>query len=185
MTSLRYLLLAVLVPALDWAPAADRYVSPSGNDAAAGTLAAPWKTLGHAASQLVAGDTLFLRGGIYAERLLLSGKSGTVDEPIVIRAYDGEMPLIDGASLTVATGGRVGLVELVDCSHIEIHGIEIRNFTSSAAARTPVGILIEGSGSGLKILGNQHRARTHHGRIRQKPGQDAILQGLQQYVVSQ
>jgi hypothetical protein len=42
------------------------YVSPSGADESAGTRDAPWGTLRHAVSRLRAGDTLYLRGGVYS-----------------------------------------------------------------------------------------------------------------------
>ena len=43
-------------------PDATHYVSHQGSDSAAGSLAAPWRTLRHAMGQLRAGDTLFIRG---------------------------------------------------------------------------------------------------------------------------
>src|SRR5687768_331308 len=54
-----------------------------GDDAAAGSEPAPWKTLGHAWRQLAPGTTLYLRGGTYYERVSLT-RSGTADAPIVI-----------------------------------------------------------------------------------------------------
>ena len=42
------------------------YVSPSGDDGAAGTMDAPWRTLRYAVAQLRPGDTLYLQGGTYA-----------------------------------------------------------------------------------------------------------------------
>jgi hypothetical protein len=138
--------------------AADYHVSPDGSDQNSGALESPWKTLARATSQLVAGDSLFLRTGIYQERLLLNGMGGTSGAPIVIRNLPGEKPVIDGASLTVPAGGRQGLVALRNCSHIRLQGLEVRNFGTSSANRTPVGIQIEGSGSGLKILDN----KIHH-----------------------
>ncbi|MFZ4594037.1 MAG: hypothetical protein ACOYOF_07260, partial [Verrucomicrobiaceae bacterium] len=47
--------------------AADRYVSPTGNNANAGTLVAPWATIQYAASNANAGDTVYVRGGTYSE----------------------------------------------------------------------------------------------------------------------
>ena len=47
-----------------------------GADSAAGTEQAPWRTLRHACRQLAPGDTLYLRGGIYFERVPLTA-SGT------------------------------------------------------------------------------------------------------------
>ena len=66
-----------------------------GNDASAGSMTQPWKTLKHSLRQLRPGDTLCLRGGTYYERPVLS-RSGTGDAPITIRSFPGESVVIDG-----------------------------------------------------------------------------------------
>jgi hypothetical protein len=66
-----------------------------GDDSAAGTEAAPWKTLGHALRRLAPGDTLYLRGGVYYEKVFLS-RSGTEEAPITIAGYPGELAVLDG-----------------------------------------------------------------------------------------
>ncbi len=72
------------------------YVDPAhGNDVNDGSIAKPWKTMQHAVEQLKPGDTLYLRGGIYYEKVYLT-RSGTVAKPIVIAAYPGELPVLDG-----------------------------------------------------------------------------------------
>jgi len=60
-----------------------------------GTEAKPWKTFGHALRLLRPGDTLYLRGGIYYEKVFLT-QSGTKESPITIRAFPGELVTIDG-----------------------------------------------------------------------------------------
>ncbi|MCE9532572.1 MAG: hypothetical protein K8T89_15855, partial [Planctomycetes bacterium] len=55
----------------------------------------PWKTLHHSLKQLKPGETLYLRGGIYYENCVLS-MVGTVEKPITIRSYPGELAVIDG-----------------------------------------------------------------------------------------
>jgi hypothetical protein len=93
-------LLSVLLLVLSSAPAAsaaNRYVSPSGNDGNSGTEASPWKTLNYAFSQLNAGDTLWMRGGAYRESGITLSKSGTSSSPIVVANYPGEAPVVDGA----------------------------------------------------------------------------------------
>lgn len=67
-----------------------------GSDTNKGTEAAPWQTIGHALSQLRAGDTLYLRGGIYYERAYVS-LAGKTDAPITIRSYPGERAILDGS----------------------------------------------------------------------------------------
>src|SRR4051794_25053602 len=51
---------------------AKRFVDATrGDDTDSGAEAAPWRTLGHALRQLQPGDTLYLRGGTYYERVSL------------------------------------------------------------------------------------------------------------------
>lgn len=67
-----------------------------GDDQAAGTVAAPWRTVQHAARKLRPGDTLYLRGGTYYEHVSLT-RSGTADAPITIASYPGELAVLDGS----------------------------------------------------------------------------------------
>jgi hypothetical protein len=66
-----------------------------GDDTAAGTEAAPWKTLRHAVTQLRPGDTLYLRGSTYYERVV-ARITGEPNRPITVRSYPGELAVIDG-----------------------------------------------------------------------------------------
>jgi hypothetical protein len=66
-----------------------------GDDSKAGSAEAPWKTLAHALRRLKPGDTLYLRGGTYHEKVFLS-RSGTAEAPITIASYPGELAVIDG-----------------------------------------------------------------------------------------
>jgi hypothetical protein len=84
---------------------ADIYVSPTGSDGAAGTIAAPLQTLTAArdkADQLKATNppvTIYLRGGTYylpAPVVFGPANSGTASAPIVYTAYPGERPVISG-----------------------------------------------------------------------------------------
>lgn len=73
------------------------FVDPAkGDDAASGTEQQPWRTIEHAARQLAAGDTLYLRGGTYYEQVYLA-LVGQKDKPITIRCYPGEQAIIDGS----------------------------------------------------------------------------------------
>ena len=73
------------------------YVDPvRGKDDAAGNEQAPWRTVNHAMKQLSAGDTLYLRGGVYREHVYCA-VAGKPDAPITIRAYPGERVIIDGS----------------------------------------------------------------------------------------
>lgn len=59
------------------------YVAKTGSDDNAGTLAAPWLTLTHAASHLTAGDTLYIRVGTYVESVTFA-VNGTATSRITI-----------------------------------------------------------------------------------------------------
>ncbi len=67
-----------------------------GDDSAAGTEQAPWKSLAHALTQLRPGHTLYLRGGVYYEQATIA-LLGTEDKPITIRSFPGELAILDGS----------------------------------------------------------------------------------------
>jgi len=69
--------------------------SARGNDSAAGSKEQPWRTINHALKQLKAGNTLYLRGGVYHENVYCA-VAGTKDAPITVRGYPGERAIIDG-----------------------------------------------------------------------------------------
>ena len=83
---------------------ADIYVSPTGSDAAAGTISAPFATVARArdkADTLKSGSsvTVWLRGGKYymSEPVTFSAaNSGTASNPIIYKAYPGEKPVLSG-----------------------------------------------------------------------------------------
>ncbi len=79
-----------------------------GDDRGAGTAVAPWKTLAHALRRLKPGDTLYLRGGTYYEKVFLS-RSGTAEAPITIASYPGELAIIDGGLARVPRKPRDAL----------------------------------------------------------------------------
>lgn len=60
--------------------AANYFVSPSGNDSDPGTQTQPWRTIGKAATTLVAGDTVYVQTGTYNETVtpVNSGTSGNI-----------------------------------------------------------------------------------------------------------
>jgi Right handed beta helix region/Chondroitinase B len=76
--------------------AAELYVATNGSDQAAGTLAAPLKTIQAAFNKAAAGDTILLREGIYREAVALKNKSGKDGAPITLKAYAGEKPVLSG-----------------------------------------------------------------------------------------
>src|SRR5262245_5535564 len=74
------------------------YVSPGGNDNAAGTEAQPWASIQKAANTMKPGDTVLVKNGTY--KALKISLSGTASSRITYKAYPGQAPVIsyDGAT---------------------------------------------------------------------------------------
>lgn len=97
--SLTLIVAALLASAPSTAIAADngaRYVSPSGNDSNPGTLNEPWRTVSKGFAAMRAGQTLYIRGGTYTERVKITLAKGTSASPIAVRAYPNERPVVKG-----------------------------------------------------------------------------------------
>jgi hypothetical protein len=100
------------------------YVSTSGNDSNPGTQAQPWRTIGKASSKIAAGDTLYIRGGIYQEAITFT-KSGTQSAPIKILAYPDETPIIDGNNYKIPASTWGTILE-ISGNYVQISGLEVR-----------------------------------------------------------
>jgi hypothetical protein len=73
------------------------YVSPAGRDSNPGTITAPFKTITYGMKKVRPGDTLLVRGGRYAERVLPGTiAAGTATAPIRVAAYPSEHPVVEG-----------------------------------------------------------------------------------------
>jgi len=108
------------------------YVSPTGSDTQTGAIDRPFASLQHAHDLSQPGDTIYMRGGVYA---LTSGiqltRDGTSGAPITIANYPGETPILDGSRMTstdwygrAGAGGWVLDGSSVSWNHIV--GLEIR-----------------------------------------------------------
>jgi hypothetical protein len=76
------------------------YVAPGGSDHAAGTLSAPFRTLGKAFSVAGPGTTIEVHGGTYYPRqTLASSVDGTARERVTLRPYHAEPVTVDGSRL--------------------------------------------------------------------------------------
>jgi len=122
--------LVILVGAPFVAPAAASpngntyYVATDGSDAAVGDLDHPWKTFKRATDAAVAGDTVYIRGGVYYERLLPL-RSGTEGNWIRYLAYPSEEVTLDGT--TVPVPAYYGLVDMNFIHYIQVSGLRVIN----------------------------------------------------------
>ncbi len=136
--------------------ASDYYVSPAGDDSASGAENAPWKSLQQSVEKLLPGDTLHLRSGTYYESVQFT-KSGAHGSPISVQAYPGEAPIIDGSKLE-PLDGWFPLIKIENVSHISVSGLELKDLSASDQDSVPIGILVSGASSGVKIISNN----VHH-----------------------
>jgi MYXO-CTERM domain-containing protein len=153
LTDRRRALLACLtagVGALASSPALarDYYVATTGNDANAGTLEQPFATVQKGANTAVAGDTVYIRGGVYAivgmgasaTAGVLFSRSGTSNTSrIRYWAFENEVPILDFARLTISTTTYTPGV-VVTGSWLHFKGLEIRNVPMNTRSNTGMGV---------------------------------------------
>ena len=83
----------------------------------------PWRTVEHALRSLQAGETAYLRAGMYSEAGLRFANSGQDGAPISLVAYPGEKPILDGS-----TGGQESGILLLDGQgYFLFQGLTIQN----------------------------------------------------------
>ncbi len=83
--------------------ATDYFVAPDGNDLNSGTAVdQPFRSLQRAADAARAGDTVFLRAGVFREMATLT-TSGEAERPITFSNYQNERVIIDGSDIVSGT----------------------------------------------------------------------------------
>ncbi len=96
-------LLLLILSILFFTPIYSRqlWLSPTGSDLNKGlTLETAWKTPNYAFNNLVAGDTLWVKGGTYTVTATVKSKNaGTKTQPVKVFAVRGEKPLFDCSSM--------------------------------------------------------------------------------------
>jgi hypothetical protein len=141
--------------------AATYYVSPSGSDNAAGTMAQPFASLQKGNNVAMAGDTVFLRGGTYSITTpnttgagISITKSGTSDSKrIYFWAYPGEVPILDFSKMTIsATSYTHGLS--VTGSWLHFKGIEERGVPMNTSSNN--GVMVDGASHDIFEQMNMH-----------------------------
>jgi hypothetical protein len=119
------------------------YLAPNGNDTDAGDIDRPFASFNKAIAQVRPGDTIIVRGGTYwlTDTLNIRAKNnGTAEQPITLKAADGETPVLDFSN---EPDGQRGISLRAD--HWRIVGLDIRNAKDN-------GVHIEGSHNVLERL---------------------------------
>ena len=119
------------------------FVALDGDDTNPGTKEMPFRSLQKAADTASPGDTVYIRQGIYNERLEVhvSGQKGKI---IQFAPFAHESVTLDGSGINLGKWG--GLIDLSDQSYITIRGITLKNSSSN-------GILLENAHS-ISLLQN-------------------------------
>ncbi|HDR7962730.1 TPA: right-handed parallel beta-helix repeat-containing protein [Bacillus wiedmannii] len=126
------------------------YVSPTGKDLNPGTLDRPFATIQKAANVAKEGSTIYIRGGIYNQKVRVT-HSGASGAPITFQNYQDEKVILDGSKVKLEDDG---LFTIEDTSYIHVKGLEFRNLKSTKVNETPIGIYITGTGSYIDIRNN-------------------------------
>ncbi len=110
---------------------AEYYVSNTGDDSftasQAQSLNTPWKTIAKAASSLIAGDTVYIRGGTYQEQVNVLS-SGSLGRFINFSGYANEMAEIRGTGVLPAGGSAgnwYGVINVQNQSFIQFSNLNV------------------------------------------------------------
>ena len=149
--------LGIVVSLATIAAAAQYYLSPQGDDGAAGTIDSPLKTPQTALTKMASGDTIYVRGGTYSlSAQVKPSKAGSETARCKLWAYPGEKPVFDFIGLNDR-----GLYISKDYWHVR--GIEVKNAGSNGICLSTGGnTIIEGCIShdngleGIKLTGSAH-----------------------------
>jgi hypothetical protein len=96
----------------------------SANDTNPGTEAQPWLTIQKAANMLVAGDKVYIKEGIYNERVIPKN-SGSSGNYITYTAYPGHTVRIDGIGIPLPNW--YGVFDVTNKSYIKVSGLRVEN----------------------------------------------------------
>ena len=147
-----------------------RWVGPAGDDTAAGTCAAPWRTLEHALDEARPGMAIILRPGTYGRRgtrILIRG-GGDRGNPIVVAGHQGR------DETTV-----LGAVK-VEGEYVTLNGLRFRGPTGPVVERegdNPTGesVVVDVEGDGVEISDSEVTGGLWHAGIFVADGKDVRL----------
>jgi hypothetical protein len=96
-TRLAIVILGACLWAAQTVGAQDYYVATTGNNTNPGTLAQPFRTVQKAADVMQPGDTVYIRAGIYREKVTPPRGGTSESARITYRNYPGERPVLMGS----------------------------------------------------------------------------------------
>lgn len=138
------------------------YVAKDGDDRNPGTETEPWLTIQKSADTLNAGDTVYIKEGIYNERVLPKN-SGSPENYITYIAYSDQAVTIDGTGIKLD-----GVFDAKEKSYIKISGLKIVNSTYT-------GIFVKNSSH--IIIEKNYTYNTWSSGITVQDSEDIIIDG--------
>jgi hypothetical protein len=132
-------------------------VATDGRRGAAGTVRHPVATVREAVRRLSAGGVIEMRGGRYAQRIILRRAHG-----ITIRPYRHEHVVLDGRTLTPTA--MSGMVMIAGSSHITVERLGITGYSTRKLGIVPIGIYVHGASSHITLRGNHVHAMGNYNK---------------------
>jgi hypothetical protein len=115
-------------------------VATDGDDRHDGlTRATAWRTINHAASQALAGDTVLVHSGTYDETVIVRG-TGSAEAPLTFRTAPGAVVWLTGSDRLRSTAFLIK-----EKSHVMLDGFRFRDFLSEESSHKSVVVVIGGS----------------------------------------
>lgn len=100
------------------------YLSPTGSDADACSLAAPCRTPGRVAALTVPGDTVYFLDGTYTQSSAwIISDNGNSTNDVTWRAYNDGMAIISGVNMSL--GSTTAVLKVADSTYLTLRGLEV------------------------------------------------------------
>ncbi|GEM_PF-1937324 len=149
----RFLLLLIFVVLFSHSVlSADYYTAQNGADTNIGSETAPFRTIQKGASVIQPGDTLYIKEGVYNERVIPL-QSGTANNTIIITAYLNDRVIVDGSGIPLNWSA---IIDVTLKSNIIIDGLYVYNSSNWG---------IGGEGAGNIIIRNCYTSNTYSSGI--------------------
>ena len=147
----KFIFLIAVILMFATANAAEFYVSTTGDNNNSGASGAPWRTVQFAVNHVTAGDTIFVRDGVYNELVTFNASGSATAGYITLQNAPGQSPVLDANGLT---GSLPALIKIVNRSYIRVSGFEMRNLNTSSTGVFPAGIWVRGESHHIEISNN-------------------------------
>lgn len=119
------------------------FVAPGGNDAHPGTELLPWRTIQKACSSATPGSTVYIRQGVYNEKVTVTVSGTAVDGPVTFRNHGADTVILDGTGIP----GQ-NLLYLAGRNRVVIAGLTLRN---NNGVTDGSGVRIEGAADRIEL----------------------------------